>query len=172
MTIMFASYQNNVMELTMAVLKIRDIMTSPVVTQRMNSTVSEAASTMCAHNIGSLIIVDSRGKPVGIVTERDMLRKIIMTNKNPTATEIDQIMSRPIITGHPNMDLEEAANLMVRKEIKRLPIVESGKLVGMITLTDIVGSHPQIVSTLEQSLSLDNLPKRFRKRLRKMKQER
>jgi CBS domain-containing protein len=159
-------------DLMMAVLKIRDVMTSPVVTQRMNSTVSEAASTMCAHNIGSLVIVDSKGKPVGIVTERDMLRKIIMTNTNPTATEIDRIMSRPIITGHPKMDLEEAANLMIKKEIKRLPITESGKLVGMITLTDIVGSHPQLVSALEQSLSIDNLPKRFRKRLRKMKRER
>ncbi len=169
---MLANYQNIEMEFTMAVLKIQDIMTSPVITQRINSTVSEAASTMCAHNIGSIIIVDSKGKPVGIVTERDMLKKIIMTNKNPTATEIDQIMSRPIITGHSKMDLEEAANLMISKEIKRLPIVDSGKLVGMITLTDIVGAHPQIVSTLEQSLSLDNLPKRFRKRLRKMKQER
>lgn len=172
MIIMLANYQNIEMEFTMAVLKIQDIMTSPVITQRINSTVSEAASTMCAHNIGSIIIVDSKGKPVGIVTERDMLKKIIMTNKNPTATEIDQIMSRPIITGHSKMDLEEAANLMISKEIKRLPIVDSGKLVGMITLTDIVGAHPQIVSTLEQSLSLDNLPKRFRKRLRKMKQER
>lgn len=152
-----------------AVLKIRDIMTSPVVIQRMNDTVSEAASTMCAHNIGSLIIVDSKGKPVGIVTERDMLRKIIMTNKNPTVIEVDKIMSKPIITGRPNMNLEEAANLMIKKEIKRLPIIESGKLIGMVTFTDVVGSHPQMVSALEQSLSIDNLPRRFKKQLRKMR---
>ena len=152
----------------MAVLIIRDIMTYPVITQSIDSTVSEAASTMCAHNIGSLIIVDSQEKPIGIVTERDMLRKVIMTNRNPTATDIEQIMSRPIITANPKMDLEEAAKLMIAKNIKRLPIIEAGKLVGMVTLTDIVGAHPQIVSTLEQSLSIDNLPKRFRKRLRKM----
>lgn len=170
MIILLASNQNNMRDLVMAVLKIQDIMTYPVITQSINSTVSEAASTMCAHNIGSLIIVDSQEKPVGIVTERDMLRKIIMTNRNPTATDIEQIMSRPIITGHPKMDLEEAAKLMITKEIKRLLIIESGKLVGMVTLTDIVGSHPQIVSTLERSLSIDNLPKRLRKQLRKMKQ--
>jgi len=152
----------------MAVLKIRDVMTFPVITQSINSTVSEAASTMCAHNIGSLIIIDSHEKPVGIVTERDMLRKVIMTNRNPIATDIEQIMSHPIITGNPKMDLEDATKLMIKEDIKRLPIIESGKLVGMVTLTDIVGSHPQIISTLEQSISIDNLPKRFKKRLRKI----
>ncbi len=149
------------------VIKIRDIMTSPVITMRKNAKVSEAASAMCAHNIGSLIVVDREEKPVGIITERDMIRKIVVTCKNPKAINVTQIMSSPLVTGNPDMDLENAAKLMIKKEIKRLPIVEEGRLAGIATFTDLIRSQPQIVASLERSIGIDKLPRRFKKLMRK-----
>jgi CBS domain-containing protein len=150
------------------VISIRDIMTSPVITMRRNAKVSEAASAMCAHNIGSLVVVDRREKPIGIVTERDMLRKIVVTSKNPKSIDITQIMSTPLIMGNPDQDLEDSAKLMINKKIKRLPIVEEGKLVGIVTFTDLIRAQPQIVSALEKSIGIDKMPRRFQKLMRKM----
>ncbi|MEE9510211.1 MAG: CBS domain-containing protein [Candidatus Bathyarchaeia archaeon] len=149
------------------VVRIRDIMTSPVITIRKNAKVSETASAMCAHNIGSIIVVDHEEKPVGIVTERDMIRKVVVTCKNPKAMDVTQIMSSPLVTGSPDMDLENVAKLMIKNEIKRLPLVEEGKVVGIATFTDLIRSQPQIVASLERSIGIDKLPRRFKKLMRK-----
>ena len=148
-------------------VKLRDIMVSPVITTKKNAKISEAASTMCANNLGSLVVVNNNEKPVGMVTERDMLRKIIMTSKNPKQTDVSQIMSSPLVTGDPDMDVEHAAKFMLQKDVKRLPIVEEGKMIGIVTFTDIIRAQPQIVIALEKSLSFEKLPKRFRKWMEK-----
>ena len=128
---------------------------------------SEAASAMCAHNIGSLVVVDRNEKPIGIITERDMIRKVVVTSKNPKSVDVTQIMSSPLVTGNPNMDLEDSAKLMINKKIKRLPIVDQGKIVGIVTFTDLIRAQPQIVSTLERSIGIDKMPRRFKKLMRK-----
>ncbi|MCW4037888.1 MAG: CBS domain-containing protein [Candidatus Bathyarchaeota archaeon] len=148
-------------------ISIKDIMTFPVITMRSNAKVSEAASAMCAHNIGSLVVVDRNEKPIGIITERDMIRKVVVTSKNPKSVDVTQIMSSPLVTGDPNMDLEDSAKLMINKEIKRLPIIDQGKIVGIVTFTDLIRAQPQIVSTLERSIGIDRMPRRFKKLMRK-----
>ena len=148
-------------------ISIRDIMTFPVITMRSNAKVSEAASAMCAHNIGSLVVVDRNEKPIGIITERDMIRKVVVTSKNPKSVDVTQIMSSPLVTGNPNMDLEDSAKLMINKKIKRLPIIDQGKIVGIVTFTDLIRAQPQIVSTLERSIGIDRMPRRFKKLMRK-----
>ena len=148
-------------------ISIKDIMTSPVITMRSNAKVSEAASAMCAHNIGSLVVVDRKEKPIGIITERDMIRKVVVTSKNPKSVDVTQIMSSPLVTGNPDMDLEDSAKLMINKKIKRLPIVDQGRLVGIVTFTDLIRAQPQIVSTLERSIGIDKMPRRFKKLMRK-----
>jgi CBS domain-containing protein len=76
-------------------------------------------------------------------------------------------MSSPLVTGDPDMELEDSAKLMINKEIKRLPIVEEGRLVGIVTFTDLIKAQPQIVSTLERSIGMDKMPRRFKKLMRK-----
>jgi CBS domain-containing protein len=71
------------------------------------------------------------------------------------------------VTGKPNMDLEDSAQLMIHKTIKRLPIVDQGKIVGIVTFTDLIRAQPQIVSTLERSIGIDKMPRRFKKLMRK-----
>jgi CBS domain-containing protein len=150
----------------MMVVCLRDIMTSPVITMRDNARVSEAASAMCAHNIGSLIVVDRGEKPIGIVTERDILRKVVVPCRDPRAVEVALVMSSPLVTGGPDMDVEAAANLMIGREIKRLPIMEGGHLVGIVSFTDLLRAHPQIVAAVERSIGIDKLPRRFQKLMR------
>ena len=151
----------------MVVLRNKDIMVYPVITIQESAKVSGAASKMCVNNTGSLVVMDREEKPIGIVTERDMLSKIVVTCKDPKSVKVNEIMSSPLITSDPDRDLEYAAKLMIRKKVKRLPIVESGKLVGILTLTDIVNAYPQIITTLEKSLAIEEMPRRFKKWMKK-----
>lgn len=145
-------------------IRLRNIMSKPVITISEDRTVAEAAHLMSTNNIGCLIVV-SDGKPVGIITERDILKKVVVPNKPPHSTKVSDVMSKPLITGSPDMDVVYAAKLMISRNIKRLPIVENGKLVGIVTFTDLIRSYPQLAESLESLLS--EMPNRFKKLLRK-----
>jgi CBS domain-containing protein len=84
------------------------------------------------------LIVERKGRPVGIMTERDVLTKIICQSRNPEDVQVSEIMSEPLVVGRIDMDLEAAARLMLKRNLKKLPIVNGDELVGLITLTDIV----------------------------------
>ncbi|MCP8305109.1 MAG: CBS domain-containing protein [archaeon] len=130
----------------MSVLMVRDVMTRDVKTVGMNDSVREAVQKMNKFNIGSVVVVDTeRRRPVGILTERDILRMVELYPE-PTIFEVKRIMSTPLVTIDPNTSLEEAARVMTKRGIKRLPVVEDNKLVGMITSSDIMRASPKLVS--------------------------
>jgi CBS domain-containing protein len=81
-----------------------------------------------------------REKPVGTVTERDLLRRALLQHKDPKKTRVGSIMSKPVVAGKSQTDLHEAVTLMVERNIKKLPVVENSHLLGLLTLTDIVRS--------------------------------
>jgi len=120
-------------------LEARDVMVKNVITVDAEATVREAARLMNKYEIGCLIVM-KRGKPVGIVTERDMLKRVLLKSKDPRKTKVGKIMSKPLVVGEPQTDIRDAVRLMVEGRIKRLPIVEDGYLLGLITFTDIVRS--------------------------------
>jgi len=120
-------------------LEVRDVMVKNVITVETEATVKEAAKLMNAHEIGCLIVMN-RGKPVGIVTEMDMLKRVLLKSRDPRKTKVSQIMSKPLVVGEPQTDVRDAVRLMVEGKIKRLPIVEDGNLLGLVTFTDIVRS--------------------------------
>lgn len=105
------------------------------VTASPNITVKEAAKAMATNGIGSIVIVD-KGKLIGIVTERDILKYFAKSGK-PT-TSISKIMSKNVKTVEANADIEDAAAIMAQNKIKRLPVIEKDKLVGIVTATDLV----------------------------------
>jgi len=146
--------------------KVRDIMVREVITAKSDISIKEAAKIMSKHNIGCLIITKN-GKPEGIITERDLLTRVLAEGRNPDETKVGDVMSKPVICGNPDMDLEEAAKFMIKKKIKKLPIVEAGKLIGIITLTDLVRSQPYVIELLEDILSSEYLPARFTKVIRR-----
>jgi CBS domain-containing protein len=120
-------------------LKVRDVMVKNLITVGAETTVKEAAKLMNKHEIGCLVVM-KREKPVGIVTERDMLKRVLLKSKDPKKTKVSKIMSKPLVVGEPQTDIRDAVRLMVEGGIKRLPVVEDGHVLGLVTFTDIVRS--------------------------------
>lgn len=147
-------------------LRVIDVAVRDVKTVEEDEPVVKAADLMCQHNIGCLVVTKD-GKPVGMLTERDILKKVVVPCLDPRATRVSKVMSRPLITGDPDMDVVYAAKFMVSRDIKRLPIVDGGRLVGIVTFTDLMRAMPGLVKALEESLALERLHPRFRKLLRK-----
>lgn len=123
--------------LNFLVIKVRDAMTRGVDTIDQKKNGLEAARAMRRKRRGCLVVVDG-GKPVGIVTERDLVRKIVANNRDPEKIKILGVMSKPLLTIEAEASLRDAAQKMVQNRIRRLPVTEGGKLVGMLTTTDFV----------------------------------
>ncbi len=145
-------------------LKVENIMVEDVVTVEADEVATKAVELMNKHEIGCLIVT-KHGKPIGIVTERDLLKRVLAKSKKPAKLKIWQIMSAPLIFGDLDMDIEDTIKFMLKMKIKKLPIVKSGKLLGLVTLTDIVRFQPQIVSILKKlsAFGLPSPPKRLQK---------
>lgn len=111
-------------------------MTASVVTAEPGATVLEVAQLMRDYNVGSVVIVDGEGTPVAMLTDRDLAVRILAEEAGAQTTIGDHV-SRPIVAGEPQMELEEAAALMVQHRVRRLPVVEDDRLVGIVTLDDI-----------------------------------
>ncbi len=133
------------------VFMVRDVMVRAVKTVKIDTNVKDAVRKMNKFNIGSIVVMDGR-RPVGIVTERDILRRIVEQSIDPSIVEVRVIMSHPAITIDPDASIEEAARLMVKKGIKKLPVVENERLVGIITAMDFVRAGPRCVDLLEDLL--------------------
>lgn len=143
-------------------LKVEDVMVKEVITLDENSTVKEAADIMNKFEIGCLIAV-RKGKAIGIITERDLLKRVVAEAKDATKTKVKDIMSSPLVVVEPNTDLEEAVKLMFQMKIKKLPVVDGKRLVGLITLTDIARFQPQMIKILKQLAKRQATPKSMKK---------
>lgn len=141
-------------------LELKNIMVKNVVTVKSNATVKSAVELMNKHEIGCLVVV-RKGKPVGIVTERDMLKRIIHELRDPEETKVVEIMSKPLIAASPEMSTGETAKLMFERRIKKIPVVENGGLAGLVTLTDLICS--QDVLDFLNGLASNKTPRRMKK---------
>jgi CBS domain-containing protein len=125
-------------------------MTRTVVTATPEMTAAQAGKKMVEKRVGSIIIVKD-DKPVGIVTESDMVAKVIFKNVKPSSIKLEQLMSKPLITTKSSDDVHDAVLMMVQKKIRRLPVLDGDELVGIITDADVI----QVSSEVNQIL--DNL---------------
>jgi CBS domain-containing protein len=131
------------------IILVRDVMSKEVRVVRPDTTVKEVVATMNKFNIGSIIVVQGE-RPVGIITERDILRRLVEPCLAPETLTARHIMTSPVVTINENASIEEAARLMAKKKVKRLPVMEDDKIVGVITYTDIVFKVPTLLSILEE----------------------
>jgi len=131
------------------IVLVRDAMSKNVKVVRPDSSVKEVVATMNKFNIGSIIVVQGN-RPVGIITERDILRRIVEPCLAPETLTARQVMSSPVLTINETASIDEAANLMVKKNVKKLPVMGKQKLVGIVTFTDIVTKVPTMLSVLEE----------------------
>jgi len=120
-------------------LQVKDVMVTNLITIEAGATAKKAAELMDKHDIGCLIVV-SYGTPIGIVTERDMLRRVLLQKADLGKTKVGNIMSAPLIAAQPQTDIRDAIRLMNERRIKKLPVIEEGQLIGLVSLTDVMRS--------------------------------
>lgn len=142
-------------------LKTANVMAKKVITVDEKASVKEAADTMNQFEIGS-VITTRKGKPIGIITERDLLKRIVSEGRNAKTTKVKEIMSSPLVVISPDTDLEEAARLMFEMKIKKLPVTEQDRLVGLVSLTDIARAQPMI-KFLQKLAATQYTPKSMQK---------
>ena len=117
-------------------MQLREIMTAGVVTADEGDEILKVARLMRDRGVGSVVITDPEGGPAAMITDRDVTLRVAADDRSMNES-VGNHASRPLITGEPDMDLEEAAALMVRHKVRRLPVVEKGKLTGIVSLDDI-----------------------------------
>lgn len=132
-----------------SIILVRDVMSKEVKVVRPDTTVREVVATMNKFNIGSIIVVQGE-RPVGIITERDILRRLVEPCLAPETLTARHIMTSPVTTISETATIEEAATLMAKKKVKRLPVMSNEKIVGIVTFTDIVTKVPTLLSILEE----------------------
>ncbi len=135
-------------------LAVRDIMTRTVITATPDMTAAQAGKRMVEHKVGSIIVVKDE-EPLGIVTESDMVAKVIFRNIKPSAIKLDQLMSRPLITIRSSDDVNDAVLKMAQKRIRRLPVIDGDNLVGIITDADIIQVSSEINHILESLVRMN-----------------
>jgi len=148
-------------------LDVNEIMVEKVVSIRVNATVKDAVDLMNKHDIGCLI-ASKNGEIQGIITERDILKRVVAKSKDAGLTKVSDRMSKPLVVGGPTMYVEDAAKLMFKKNIKKLPITKNGQLIGIITLSDIArvaNIEPQIAKVVEELKKTGWLPSRRMKKV-------
>jgi CBS domain-containing protein len=131
------------------IVLVRDIMSKDLRVVRSDTSMKEVVATMNKYDVGSIIVVQAE-RPIGIITERDILRRMVEDNLAPDTITARHVMTSPIITINENASIEEAARLMANKKAKRLPVMNNGKLVGILTFTDISIKVPEMLSILEE----------------------
>ena len=143
-------------------LKVEDVMTTDVLTIDENATVKEAADVMDQNEISCLIAV-RKGKAIGIITERDLLKRVIVDDKNTKKTKVGEVMSSPLEVVASGTNLEKAVRLMFEKKIKKLLVVNKDNLLGLVSLTDIARCQPAIITLLNSIAAAQDMPKSMKK---------
>ncbi len=144
-------------KLSSATMRVLDVMSTDVVKAQLLEPVYDAVYRMLTKNVGSIVITDN-GMVVGIVTKGDVLRRAFLKGVDPKSLPVKKVMSTPPVTISPAATLEEASKLMNEKRISKLPVVENGKLVGIITSTDIIKAEPIQVGYLQELVKARFVP--------------
>ena len=127
------------------ILEVGDVMTPKVLTEDVDTPVTKLSMDMEVSEIGSVVIT-KEGKPIGIVTDRDIAIKVIMNDRKASEVRAKEIMSSPLVTTEPDTLLEKACELLAEKGIRRLPVMDGDKLVGIISIRNILTRNPACVT--------------------------
>ena len=118
-------------------MKLREVMTNPVIRINPEESLAVAARTMTHYNIGMLPVCGSDGRVCGVITDRDIVTRCLAAGRAPASTTVREVMTRGIIAVRPDMDTSTAAKLMGSRQVRRLPVMENGRLCGMVSLGDL-----------------------------------
>jgi CBS domain-containing protein len=132
-------------------MQVKQAMTKNVLVTSPTFSVRSVAKVMAEHRVGCLVVQDDN-KIVGIITELDIIWKVVANDKDPNTTTVGDVMTKKVFTIRADQTLEEASALMIENKIKKLPVVENNKLVGIITATDMISVQPKMIDDLANLL--------------------
>ena len=118
-------------------MEVQEIMTAKVITVGQDEPVTAAARLLRRWNLGALPVTDSTGRLRGVLTDRDIVLRCLALDNDPADTRVSEVMSRAVVTARPGDSVQSAAALMAREQLRRLPVAENGRLVGMVSLGDV-----------------------------------
>ena len=130
-------------------MKIRDCMSGSAISVAAEESAAVAARVMARHNVGSLPVRGSGGKLVGIVTDRDLVLRVLATGEDPGKLPVGSIMTARVSSVSPEDDLAYAGEVMAREQVRRLPVVERGKLTGVVSLADLTRYREYTMETAQ-----------------------
>jgi len=137
---------------------VKDVMTSPVITISETGNAQKASQLMDKNDVGCVIVASKEGKPVGIITERDMITRVLTKNTLPTSVNVKKIMTSPLLTIDPDETLTEAARKMSRLNVRRLGVIYKGNLVGLVSSKDILAVTPELLEIIQEEAKIDKEP--------------
>jgi len=136
-------------------MSVRDIMSVNVVTMPPEASILEVSRLMAKLDLGSIVIIDKE-RPVGIITEADIVRRVISKELDAKTTKAKDIMSSPLFNVTPDTQLTSAMRIMARNNIRRVVVLKKESLAGIITSRDILRWSPELIDVLVESLKLKN----------------
>jgi len=135
---------------------VKDIMSSPVVTMDEDETSNKAAVVMDQNDLGCVIVTNKAKKSIGIITERDLVIRVLAKNLKPDTVKTKEIMTTPLVTIEPDAPITEAARRMNRLDIRRLGVIYKGNLVGIISSKDILGVMPELIEIIQERSRIED----------------
>ena len=137
---------------------VKDVMSSPVFTIDEDATVNKAARLMDEHELGCVIVTSKEGKPVGIITERDLVKRVLAKNARASKLSAKGVMTSPLITVDPDETLSDAARRMSDLKVRRLGVMYKGNLVGIVSSKDILAITPELIETIQERARIEGRP--------------
>ncbi len=137
-------------------LVIKDVMSSPVVTIDEAAPANRAAQLMEKGDLGCIIVANKQGKPLGIITERDLVVRVLAKNLKPDTLKAKEVMTSPLLTIEPDATITEAARRMSKLNIRRLGVTYKGQIAGLLSSKDILGVMPELIETIQERARIEN----------------
>jgi CBS domain-containing protein len=141
-------------------VKVEDVMSSPVITVKETDTVLAAAKLMKKHAIGCVVVVDKTEKPKGLITERDIVRRVSALDLVPSKVQVSKSMTKPPTTIEAAANVTDAAKKMHEMKIRRLIVLQGSKLTGIITSNDIVDITPALIDVMAEKSQISPVERR------------
>jgi len=138
------------------IMLVKDVMSSPVVTTSEDVPSNTIAKLMNENKLGCVIVSNKDGKPLGMITERDLVVRVLAKNLQPDGVKAKDIMTSPLATIDPEATITDAARRMSRLDIRRLGVIYKGDLVGLVSSKDIIGVMPEFIEIIQEKSRIEN----------------
>jgi len=135
---------------------VKDVMSSPVVAIDESAPANRAAELMDKDDLGCIIVTNKQGKALGIITERDLVVRVLAKNLKPDTLKAKQVMTSPLMTIEPDATINEAARRMSKLNIRRLGVIYKGQIQGLLSSKDILGVVPELLETIQEQARIEN----------------